>query len=169
VITGLLQSRLHLSQARRIQILLDSGALQSIVHKNMVTDHVSIPQSKSTTWKTVAGTFRTMVKTTVTFKLPTLHETRTIETEMHVTNSINNYDMIVGQDLLQELGIVLHFADQTIVWDQARTPMKSYQSLPSNDIVAMESESPAVVKATEQMKQILEAKHELVDTKEVVA
>jgi hypothetical protein len=28
-------------------------------------------------------------------KLPTLHETRTIETEMHVTNSINNYDMIV--------------------------------------------------------------------------
>jgi hypothetical protein len=63
VITGLLQSRLHPSQARRIQILLDSGALQSIVHKNY----------KSTTWNTVAGTFQTMVKTTVTFKFPTLH------------------------------------------------------------------------------------------------
>jgi Retroviral aspartyl protease len=100
VINGLLQSRLHPSQARRIQILLDSGASQSIVHKNMVTDHVLIPQSKSMTWNTVAGTFQTMVKTTVTFKLPTLHETRTIETEMHVTNSINNYDMIVGRDLL---------------------------------------------------------------------
>jgi hypothetical protein len=87
---------------------------QSIVHKNIVTDHVLIPQPKSTTWNTVARTFQTMVKTTVTFKLPTLHETRTIETEMHVTNS-NNYDMIVGRDLLQELGIVLHFADQTIV------------------------------------------------------
>jgi hypothetical protein len=37
VIAGLLQSRLHPSQARRIQILLDSGASQSIVHKNMVT------------------------------------------------------------------------------------------------------------------------------------
>jgi hypothetical protein len=71
--------------------------------KNMVTDHVLIPQSKSTTWNTVAGTFQTMVKTTTTFKLPTLHDTRTIETEMHVTNSINNYDMIVGQDHIRSL------------------------------------------------------------------
>jgi hypothetical protein len=80
VITGLLQSRFHPSHARRIQILLDSGASQSIVHKNIVTDHVLIPQSKSTTWNTGAGTFQTMVKTTVTFKLPSLHESRTIET-----------------------------------------------------------------------------------------
>jgi hypothetical protein len=76
----------------------------------------------------------------VTFKLQTLHETRTIETEIHVTNSINNYDML-----------------------------KNYQSLQSNDIVAMESESPAVVKAIAQMKQILEAKYEQVDIKEGVA
>jgi hypothetical protein len=47
--------------------------------------------------------------------------------------------------------------------------MKNYQSLQSNDIVAMESESPAVVKATERMKQILEAKYEQVDMKDVVA
>jgi Retroviral aspartyl protease len=110
VITGLLQSRLHPSHARRIQFLLDSGASQSIVHKTMVTDHVLIPQSKSTTWNTVAGTIQMMVKTTITFKFPTLHETRTIETEIHVANSINIYDMIVGH-LLQELGIVLHFDD----------------------------------------------------------
>jgi hypothetical protein len=47
--------------------------------------------------------------------------------------------------------------------------MKNYQSLQSNDIVSMESESPAVVKATERMKQILEAKYEQEDIKEVVA
>jgi DNA-binding transcriptional regulator YhcF (GntR family) len=60
-------------------------------------------------------------------------------------------------------------ADQTIVWDHASTPMKNYQSLQSNDIVEIESESPAVVKATEQMKQILEAKYETVDIKDLVA
>jgi DNA-binding transcriptional regulator YhcF (GntR family) len=76
--------------------------------------------------------------------------------------------MIVGRDLLQELGIVLHFADQTIVWGHASTSMKNYQPLESNDIVAMVSESPAVVKATERMKQILEAKYEQVDIKEMV-
>jgi DNA-binding transcriptional regulator YhcF (GntR family) len=47
--------------------------------------------------------------------------------------------------------------------------MENYQSLQSNDIVAIESESQTVVKATERMKQILEAKYEQVDIKEVVA
>jgi hypothetical protein len=69
VVTGLLQSRLHPSHARRIQILLDSGASQSIVHKNMVDDHVLIQQSKSTTWNTVVGTFQTMLKKTITCKI----------------------------------------------------------------------------------------------------
>jgi hypothetical protein len=44
VITGLFQSRLHPYHSRRIRMLLDSGALQSIVHKNMAADHVLIPQ-----------------------------------------------------------------------------------------------------------------------------
>jgi hypothetical protein len=38
--------------------------------------------------------------------------------------------------------------------------MKNYQSLQSNEIVAIQSESPAIVKAIEWMKQILEAKYE---------
>jgi hypothetical protein len=48
----------------------------------------------------------------------------------------------------------------TIDWDHASTPMKNYQSLLSNEIVAIELESPAIVKASEWMKQILEAKYE---------
>jgi hypothetical protein len=47
--------------------------------------------------------------------------------------------------------------------------MKNYQSLQSNEIIAIESASPAVVKATEWMKQILEAKYEKANIKDVVA
>jgi hypothetical protein len=47
--------------------------------------------------------------------------------------------------------------------------MKNYQSLQSNEIVAMQPESPAVVKATEWMKQILESKYEKANIKDVVA
>jgi hypothetical protein len=47
--------------------------------------------------------------------------------------------------------------------------MKNYQSLQSNEIVAIQSERPAVVKATEWMKQILEAKYEKANIKDVVA
>jgi hypothetical protein len=79
------------------------------------------------------------VKAQIAFKLPSLHETRVIESEMHVTDSIRNYDMIVGRDLLQELGIVLHFGDLTIAWDHAITPMKNHDSIEHNDIVAIDS------------------------------
>jgi hypothetical protein len=80
-----------------------------------------------------------------------------IESEMHVTDSISNYDMIVGRDLLQELGIVLHFGDLTIAWDPAITSMKNNDSIEHNDIAAIDSESPAIVDTTNRMKQILEA------------
>jgi hypothetical protein len=53
----------------------------------------------------------------------------------------------------------------TIGCDYAITPMKNYQSLQSNKIVAIQSESPAIVKATEWMKQILEAKYEKANIK----
>jgi hypothetical protein len=57
----------------------------------------------------------------------------------------------------------------TIGCDYTNTPMKNYQSLQSNEIVAIQSESLAIVKATEWMKQILEAKYEKANIKDVVA
>jgi DNA-binding transcriptional regulator YhcF (GntR family) len=57
----------------------------------------------------------------------------------------------------------------TIGCDYASTPMKNYQSLQSNEIVAIQSGSPAIVKATNWMKQILEAKYEKANIKDVVA
>ena len=38
------------------------------------------------------------------------------------------YDMIIGQDLLNELGIVLYFNDKTITWEKAQTTMRTYPS-----------------------------------------
>jgi hypothetical protein len=57
----------------------------------------------------------------------------------------------------------------TIGCDHPSTPTKNYQSLQLNDIVAIESESLAIVKAAEWTKQILEAKYEKVNIKDVVA
>jgi hypothetical protein len=63
--------------------------------------------------------------------------------------------MIVGRDLLQELSIVLHFGDLRIAWEHAITPMKNHDLIENNDIVAIDSKSPAISDATDQMKQIL--------------
>jgi hypothetical protein len=34
------------------------------------------------------------------------------------------YDMIIGQDLLGELGIIMNFHDHTVTWDTDTIPMK---------------------------------------------
>jgi Reverse transcriptase (RNA-dependent DNA polymerase)/Retroviral aspartyl protease len=168
IVPGLLQKESHPTLATRMTILLDSGASQSIIHNNILSGHSLEPQNVPTTWNTVAGKFVTKFKAKVAFKLPTLHASRVIETMMHVTDTISNYDMIIGRDLLQELGIVLHFGDQTIAWDNALTPMKNHASISNNDLVATESETGAIADATERMNKILEAKYAPENTNDVV-
>ena len=47
-----------------------------------------------------------------------------IRHKVHVTENDMNYDMIIGQDLLEELGIDLKFSTKTIVWQHREIPMK---------------------------------------------
>jgi chemotaxis regulatin CheY-phosphate phosphatase CheZ len=68
--------------------------------------------------------------------------------------------MIVGRDMLQELGIIIHFGALAIAWD--------HDSIEHNDIEAFDSKSPAIVDTTDRMKQILEAKYEAANIKNVV-
>jgi hypothetical protein len=40
------------------------------------------------------------------------------------SKSSSTYDMIVGQDLLSELGIIMNFNDHTVTWETDNIPMK---------------------------------------------
>jgi hypothetical protein len=51
--------------------------------------------------------------------------------------------MIVGRDMLQELGIIIHFGALAIAWD--------HDSIEHNDIEAFDSKSPAIVDTTDRM------------------
>ena len=65
------------------------------------------------------------------FSLPELFENRLIKYKVHVDTSTEShaYDMIMGRDLLTELGIVLDFSTQQIIWDGATVPMRSPHAL----------------------------------------
>ena len=169
MIAGLLQTEENPTLAKRILILLDSGASQSIINQNILSPKILIKQDNSTTWNTVAGSFFTKYKAKVSFKLPSLHETRVIETKMHVTPKLEKYDMIIGRELLQELGLTLNFGDKTIVWDTAIAPMKNINSNNLMDFVSNEQDSKAVAEATDRIKKIIEAKYEAANLQEVVS
>jgi hypothetical protein len=40
------------------------------------------------------------------------------------SESSSTYDMIMGQDLLRESGIIMNFNDHTVTWDTDTIPMK---------------------------------------------
>jgi len=97
---------------------------------------------------------------------PELSETKIITWKLHVFKNTLKYDLIIGRDLLQALGILLDFKNQTITWDEITIPMKDPEA-------SMEEgyeihESLVLYEATERTKQILEAKYEAVTPQQIV-
>ena len=61
----------------------------------------------------------------VSFVLSELHADKTLTWEFHVDESqTTHYDMLIGRDLLNKVGIDLLFSQRLISWDGATAPMK---------------------------------------------
>ena len=87
-----------------------------------------------------------------------------IEWDFHVADNLGAYDMIIGRDLLQFLGIDIKFSNQTIVWDNREIPFKDVDADPSFFHV---EEPEQVMEAQERLKRILDAKYEAADLNDV--
>ena len=87
---------------------------------------------------------------------------------MHVGTLENiNYDMIIGNDLLQELQVDIKYSTATIEWDGAEVPMRSRDATVEDSFYI--SDTPSLQEAAERIKEILDAKYEPADLDEVVA
>jgi hypothetical protein len=75
----------------------------------------------------MGGKFTTSKTGFVTFSLPEFNLKKQISWAFHVddcSGSSSKYDMIMGQDLLGESGIIMNFNDHTVTWDTDTIPMK---------------------------------------------
>ena len=82
-------------------------------------------------WITTAGKLSTSSKTNKTkFIFPELHNNKLIKKSIHVVGSeqILRYDMIIGRDLITELGIDIKGSDLSIYWDDAAIPWRDIDS-----------------------------------------
>ena len=113
------------------------------MNRSFVKKYQKTTLSKSTNWTTKAGTFKTNCKVKCQFTLPELHEGKDISWDMYVDESdsrLNSYDMIIGRDLLHELGIDLLFSLGVMKWDNATVPMRDPSQLRDTEIDAFEAE-----------------------------
>jgi len=150
---------------KTITILLDSGSSETIVSDKLVKNLPSKKTKAACQWNTAAGSITTNRKVELQFSLPEFYATTVIKHSAHVFNSKIEYDMILGRDLMQILGIDLSFRDQRIYWGDAILPMKpfrfTYQSFKGQQQATVET-------STERLTRILEAKYKKADLEEVV-
>jgi hypothetical protein len=108
------------------------------------------------------------------FRLPEFSLNQYITWSCQVDESTDTklaqYDMIIGDDLMQELGIDLLFSKHLMVWENNEVPMKNRGLLKDTNIAqhiyGMHVEdSPIIQKAARKMK-ILDADYSAVDLAE---
>ena len=125
----LIKTQLEKSKFKKIRILLDSGSSGSIILEKFV-HKLHMKNDATTIWTMKGGNFQTSQKCNTTFILNELFKNKSIEWNLHVdsTPGPHRYDMILGRDVLSELGITLDFIDQTMTWDDSTMRMKDPES-----------------------------------------
>jgi hypothetical protein len=110
--------------------LTDNGASSSIILEAYTSaPFIKTDESNTTICITMGGKFITHKTGFVIFALPefNLKKQMIYSWAFHVDDRFESsctYDMIMGRDLLGELGIIMNFNDHTVTWDTDIIPMK---------------------------------------------
>jgi hypothetical protein len=131
---------------------VDEAVVADVVQELSPFDRVKdIGESSKQVWTTPCGTLTTSKKVKSQFTIPELHDNPIIEWDVHITKSLGAYDMIIGRDLLEFLGINVKFSDMTVEWGNASMPFKEYDSTAAelyhiNDPVSVEEQTQHVTR-----------------------
>ena len=123
------------------------------------------------------GNFQTSKKCKTTFILKEFYENKSIEWNLHVdsTPGPHHYNMIIGHDVMGELGITLDFKDQMMTWDDLTINMKDPELFPElfdpvNDFFWSKDlyKTEVLQEASTHLQKILDAKYTPADLDEVI-
>ena len=110
--------------------LLDSGTTGCWVSRTRLPPNIQGKKVAEITSQTLAGTFTSNQEIQLEqVMLPEFFKTRKVDyVQAKIFTTPCRYDMILGHDLLNDLGIILDFKNKSMEWDQAHIPMRSYPS-----------------------------------------
>jgi hypothetical protein len=159
---------------KRVKILFDTGCDGCLVNKKFVSK-LRTKKNTASKWATKGGTFKTSRTVNCQFSLPEFHKTKEIRWTMHVDeteNTLSRYDMIIGRDLMEELGIDIKFSTGQVSWDNATIPLRDVSWFDEENIDRLEneiyfSEDPDTIDA-ERIQQIVSAKYSPADLRKEV-
>ena len=159
---------------KRLRVLFDSGCGATLVNHSFLTK-LKKAKVPPTTWSTKAGSFQTTSRCKCTFSFPEFHENKYITWKVYVDESdpeMSRYDMIVGRDILTEIGLDLKFSEQVMEWDNATVPMRSTRWLDSHHIDLYEAhihlQNDPLSEEVKRIQDILDVKYAPADLTQTV-
>ena len=141
-----------------IRCLVDTGTSHSIVLRAFVRKgRAKSYKGKTTSWNTMGGTFTTKQKALIDFSFPELDPGKKVtwichaDTKTEKANAL--YDMIIGLDLLTEIGLYVNTETKMLYWEGHTAPLKERGALGSTfmlqELYAM-SVNPVLKEAEER-------------------
>ena len=162
-----------------IRALCDSGTTSTLIFKDYVPRtaiHSHFKQER-TRWDTMGGVFETDQKRLIRFKLPEFSTDKTVNWPVHVDtrnqSSPRQYDMLIGSDLMQALGIDIKYTTKVIQWENVEVPMKPRGFYTNPDMVQtiydLVSQPLVISDAEKRHETILDADYSAVDIDAMVS
>ncbi len=164
-----------------MRVLLDSGSDGDLVFVNkgkpMLLPYLKrlVPQS----WNTSNGIFQTKRKARVELNFVDYSDSKRFYSEPDVVeynkDSKPQYDLILGNETMKELGIVLDFKSKTITIEEITLPMRNINLLQGSSMLrslklnnSLAKEPLSTLDATKRAMRILDAKHAKADLQSIV-
>ena len=97
--SGKVNTSLGVPKYKNIKVLLDSGSSSTIMSSHLAKK-LQIKRGPKLNWSTLASTVSARTKVRVQFSLPKFFEDWVVEYPVHLTKALENYNLIIGQDLL---------------------------------------------------------------------
>ena len=111
-----------------IKFLWDSGATDSMINIKHTNHYERKMRSNKVEYNTAAGMYCTTHDVKVPFCIPEFSSSKIINHRFHVNNNKGEsgicYDMIIGRDLMVQLGLAAGFKRQFLQWGDATVHMK---------------------------------------------
>ena len=125
-----------------------------------------VKNTSAAVWKMGNGNIKTNKKGKTHFILPELYPKRIIEHTFHLLpTTTGGYDMIIGTDLMSELGLKLNFQDACVEWEDASMPFKDRDA--AFETTFHVEDIGSVQESTDHIKRILDATYEKAELEQI--
>ena len=157
-----------------MKILFDTGGSNTMIHERCLPLGAtpSLLPNGNMKFQTVAGILsstREVYLEDVVF--PEFDKTKRINgTRAYVFNSNCNYDMIIGRDILNKIGLTLCFETKEMKWLDSVVPMKTHNfwQTPLSYFWALDDDGEEEILESLATTKILDAKYEKVNIGDVI-